>query len=453
MLHLQGRKITYKLMSKNNTNDSMERLLQKGFRKFSFILLATLFAVQVSFAQDIPTDEATVKKGGEMFKEMCSVCHKVDSKKIGPALHKVYERNNLAWIIKFVQNSQKVIQGGDPYAVKLFAENNNTVMSTFDYLTPEEITSIVAYIKHETENPTVAVTEQVADGETTEAVAEDTGVPSSYMTAILVGLAIVLALILGILFLMVSMFNRFLKTKDGLTGDEKSFIEDRFSLSKLLKSPGFMGIIIFLFTAFAFKTTIDGLYNIGIQKGYQPTQPIAYSHKLHAGDLGIDCNYCHTGVRKTKNANIPSLNICMNCHSEIKNRKGKDGISPEIKKIYDALGGYDPATKQYGDGPKKPVEWVRIHNLPDLVYFNHKQHVKVGGIECQTCHGEIQEMEVVKQEKKLTMGWCIDCHRKTDVNTQGNAYYDEMVKAHEKDHKDKMKVEDIGGLECSKCHY
>ena len=453
MLHLQGRKITYKQMSKNNTNDSMERLLQKRFGKFFLILFAMLFSVQISTAQDIPSDEATIKQGGDLFQEMCSVCHKVDSKKIGPALHNVYERRDLPWIIKFVKNSQKVIKSGDPYAVKLFADNKNTVMSTFDYLTPEEITSIVAYIKHETENPTVAVAAQPAAGGENVAVAEESGVPAYYLTAILVGLAIVLILILGILLLMVSMFNKFLKAKEGLTAEDKSYIEDRFSLLKLLKSPGFMGIIVFLFTAFAFKSTIDGLYNIGIQKGYQPTQPIAYSHKLHAGDLGIDCNYCHTGVRKAKNANIPSLNICMNCHSDVKNLQGKEGISPEIQKIYDALGGYDPVSKEYGDGPKKPVEWVRIHNLPDLVYFNHKQHVKVGGLECQTCHGEIQEMEVVKQEKKLTMGWCIDCHRKTDVNTKGNAYYDDMVKFHEKNHKDKMKVEDIGGLECSKCHY
>ena len=452
MLHLQGRKITYKQMSKNNTNDSMERLLQKRFGKFSLILFAMLFSVQVTFAQDIPTDEATIKQGGEMFKEMCVVCHNVDSKKIGPALQKVYDRKDLPWIIKFVQNSQKVIQSGDAYAVKLYSEYNNTAMSTFDYLSDEEVTSIVAYIKHETENPTVAAAAEVAEGEIAE-VTENAGVPSSYMTAILVGLAIVLALILGILFLMVSMFNKFLKTKEGLTGDEKSFIDDRFSLLKLLKSPGFLGIIIFLFTAFAFKSTIDGLYNIGIQQGYQPTQPIAYSHKLHAGDLEIDCNYCHTGVTKAKNANIPSLNICMNCHSDVKNLQGKDGVSPEIQKIYTALGGYDPVTKEYGDGPKKPIEWTRVHNLPDLVYFNHKQHVKVGGLECQTCHGPIEEMEVVKQEENLTMGWCIDCHRKTDVNTQGNAYYDDMVKFHEKDHKDKMKVEDIGGLECSKCHY
>src|SRR4029079_1665939 len=102
----------------------------------------------------------------------------------------------------------------------------------------------------------------------------------------------------------------------------------------------------------------------------------------------------------------------------------------------------------------KPIEWVRIHNLPDLAYFNHSQHVNVAGVECQTCHGPIQEMEVVRQYSLLTMGWCIDCHRKTNVSNEGNAYYDKLMQVHEAQKgKGSMKVEDIGGLECSKCHY
>jgi len=199
--------------------------------------------------------------------------------------------------------------------------------------------------------------------------------------------------------------------------------------------------------AISFKTVIDGLYSIGVQQNYQPKQPIAFSHKLHAGAYEINCKYCHTGAMKGKQANIPSPNICMNCHSQIKQE------SPEIQKIYAAIG-YDVKTASY-TGKQKPIEWVRIHNLPDLAYFNHSQHVNVGGIECQTCHGPIEEMEVVKQYSLLTMGWCIDCHRKTNVNNEGNAYYDKLVQVHEasKGKGNKMKVEDIGGLECSKCHY
>ena len=125
----------------------------------------------------------------------------------------------------------------------------------------------------------------------------------------------------------------------------------------------------------------------------------------------------------------------MNCHSSIKTE------SDEIQKIYAAVEN------------NEPIQWVRIHNLPDLAYFNHQQHVSVGNIECQTCHGPIEEMDVVYQYAPLTMGWCINCHRDTDVSAKGNAYYDNLVELHEAKSKEPMKVEDIGGLECAKCHY
>jgi hypothetical protein len=125
----------------------------------------------------------------------------------------------------------------------------------------------------------------------------------------------------------------------------------------------------------------------------------------------------------------------MNCHGVIKKE------SPEIQKIYTAI------------EQNRPIEWIRVHNLPDLAYFNHAQHVNVGNVQCQTCHGDIEKMEVVEQRSSLTMGWCIDCHRKTEVNTKDNAYYDKLVALHSKESKEPLKVANIGGLECSKCHY
>ena len=177
------------------------------------------------------------------------------------------------------------------------------------------------------------------------------------------------------------------------------------------------------------------MYTIGIQQNYHPTQPIAFSHKIHAGQYEIDCNYCHTGVNISKSANIPAVNICMNCHGVINTDK------PEIQKILTA---YEE---------NRPIEWVRVHNLPDLAYFNHSQHVAVGGIECNTCHGPIEEMDVVYQYSELTMGWCINCHRESEINSKGNDYYDKLVELHKSSSKEPLKVEDIGGLECSKCHY
>jgi len=181
--------------------------------------------------------------------------------------------------------------------------------------------------------------------------------------------------------------------------------------------------------------SIDKVMGVGIQQGYSPRQPIAFSHKLHAGDHQINCNYCHTSVYKGASANIPSANICMNCHSQIKKE------STEIQKIYRAI------------EKNRPIEWVRVHNLPDLAYFNHSQHTKVGGVECQTCHGPIETMEGVAQYSPLTMGWCIDCHRNTPLNTEGNAYYDNLVKLHEKQSSGSFIVASNGGTECSKCHY
>jgi len=204
---------------------------------------------------------------------------------------------------------------------------------------------------------------------------------------------------------------------------------------KLTANSAFKTGAALLVTLLIGKATIDSAYGIGIHQGYAPEQPIQFSHKLHAGQYEINCNYCHTGVYKGKGANIPSANICMNCHNAIKRE------SPEIQKIYRSL------------EKDEPIQWVRVHNLPDLAYFNHSQHTNVGGLECTNCHGEIAKMEVVQQRSSLTMGWCIDCHRKTNVNAKGNAYYDKLVALHDSDHKEPMKVKDIGGLECSKCHY
>jgi hypothetical protein len=194
-----------------------------------------------------------------------------------------------------------------------------------------------------------------------------------------------------------------------------------------------------------------GLKSIGVFDGYAPEQPIKFSHKIHAGDNGVDCVYCHHSSEKSKTAGIPSVNVCMNCHKAIS--EGKRWGEEEISKIYEAAG-YNPETAEY-DKPEKPVKWIKIHNLPDFVYFNHSQHVVVGKQKCQTCHGEVQEFDYpMHQEKELTMGWCIDCHRKTGVDAS-NPYYEKMhAEFKEKNEEGKsFTVEAIGGLECAKCHY
>ncbi len=401
-----------------------------------------------SFSQEISKDAAVISAGEALFNGNCKACHRVKQKLVGPALAGVEGRApSIDWIKAWIRNPAKVIASGDAYAVKLYADFNKAQMTAFTSYTDDQIMSILAYVKAEAEKPDAApVTATTAGG----GADGGSGVSSTYMNVILVGMVVILILLVVILSLIVSALKKYLDQKE-LSEEDRDIVNSPYTLGSIVKSSGFIFLIAFLVASIGFKTVIDGLYSIGVQQNYQPKQPIAFSHKIHAGQYEIDCKYCHTGVMKGKQANIPSPNICMNCHSQI--QQGTNTGTGEISKIYAAVG-YDPTTASY-TGKTKPIEWVRIHNLPDLAYFNHSQHVNVGGIECQTCHGPVQEMEVVKQYSLLTMGWCIDCHRKTDVNNKGNAYYDKLNELHTtaKGKNSKMKVEDIGGLECSKCHY
>lgn len=411
---------------------------------FSFIIFSfTSTSAQEAADDGYPTDEAIVLAGEKLYKNNCTQCHAINEVVIGPALKNVQERRPKEWLLAWIKNSQKVIQSGDEYAVALYEEYNKTVMTAYPF-SDDEITSILSYIKVESNKaPVEAVVATTEAGSATAGASS--GVSEEYLTAILIILVIVLILILVTLVLVVSVLTKYLKGTKDLGEEDQELVTQRFDVLGFLKSDSFIGLVVFVFVAVLLKTAIDGAFTVGVQQGYQPTQPIAFSHKIHAGQYEIDCQYCHTGVRKSKSANIPSPNICMNCHTSIKTE------SPEIQKIYTAID-YDPSTGEYGSNTQ-PIEWVRVHNLPDLAYFNHSQHVEVGGQDCQTCHGPIEEMDVVYQYSTLTMGWCINCHRETDLNTKGNDYYTKLVELHGKTSKEPMKVEDNGGLECAKCHY
>jgi hypothetical protein len=181
---------------------------------------------------------------------------------------------------------------------------------------------------------------------------------------------------------------------------------------------------------------------LGRQENYAPDQPVKFSHKVHAGDNKIDCKYCHTTVEHGKSAGIPATNLCMNCHIII--REGTNSGKFEIAKVVDAV--------EKG----KPIEWIRIHNLPEHVFFSHAVHVGSGKIDCAQCHGPVQEMNIMKQHSDLSMGWCINCHRETQVNFVENPYYEHNIKLHE-DLKagviDSVTAENIGANDCMRCHY
>jgi len=391
------------------------------------------FSSLTSFSQEIPTDEASISAGKQLFDTNCRTCHRVQERLIGPPLAGVYDRApSLQWIVDFVHNSSAVIASGDPYAVNLFNEYNRVAMTPFTSLSSDDVMNILAYVKTEAEKPQDAGPDGAGPGG--QQAGAQGGAAPQYLNLILIGMIIILVLLVVILLFLLSAVKRFLEQRE-LTEEEREVVHSPITLGTITRSRGFIFAVTFIVGALAFKAVVNALYSVGIQQGYAPKQPIAFSHKVHAGDYEIDCEYCHTGVTKGKNATIPSVNICMNCHNQIKS--GTLTGEGEIAKIIRAY------------NENKPIEWVRIHNLPDLAYFNHSQHVVVGGIECETCHGPIKEMEVVRQHSLLTMGWCIDCHRTTNVNARGNAYYDKLLELHD----GSMTVEDIGGLECSKCHY
>ncbi|GAB3235912.1 c-type cytochrome [Hymenobacter seoulensis] len=386
-------------------------------------------------------DAAAIAAGDALFKGNCAQCHAVNDVIVGPALAGITKRRPMSWIIPWIKNSSKMVAAGDEYAVKIYNQYQKQQMPSFQ-LSDQEITSIVAWVTSQEGNASPANGNAAgtgikpADGSETPGVAGAEAGDGKYMNVLLIVLVVVLIVLVVTLVIIANIMKDVLRGRKDLDGRDREVLEQRFDFSKIYKSTAVRAIVGVVFVLAVLYETIQGAMGVGLTQGYQPTQPIAFSHKLHAGEHQINCAYCHTSVYKSKSANIPSANICMNCHSQIKTE------SPEIKKIYRAI------------ERKQPIQWVRIHNLPDLSYFNHSQHTQVGGLECQTCHGPIQNMEVVYQYSPLTMGWCINCHRETPLNTKGNAYYDNLVKLHDKDNNAApFTVSSNGGTECSKCHY
>ncbi len=211
------------------------------------------------------------------------------------------------------------------------------------------------------------------------------------------------------------------------------------------------GLVALLALGYIGKITYVEARALGRQQGYAPVQPIWFSHKVHVTQNGIDCEYCHVDARTSRHAGVPSLNVCMNCHSQVK--EGTISGKKEIAKIYEHLG-INPKTGQK-DKPGKPIQWIKVHNLPDHVYFNHAQHVQAGKVACQECHGPVEKMNRVVEFKELAMGdFCLDCHRKRGIDTS-NPYYKhyDFKKLMDKEGIDKITVDKIGGADCSSCHY
>lgn len=411
----------------------------------SLILFTTLsfIGVYTSHAQ-------TAAEGATLFKQKCTSCHALDKKVVGPALKGVSERHKEAWLLKWINNAPSMIASGDKEATALASEYKPMVMTAFPELTPDNVKGILAYIKAEETKPATTVGDPVSNAETGDASKSNDGV-SNWEIGGVIAIAIIALLVIFVLNRVIKSLERVALQKQGVVVEEA--VASGPVYKKLLKNKKFIFFMVLILIIFLGSAGWKGMWETGVHQGYQPVQPIKFSHQLHAGINKIDCQYCHTGAYKSKNASIPSLNVCMNCHNYVQATEKYNGeISPEIQKIYKALD-YNPDTKVYGPN-KKPVEWIRIHNLQDFAYFNHSQHVKVAGIQCQKCHGPIQTMSEVYQYSPLTMKWCINCHKETEVNHKGNAYYDRLISVHEKYKKgEKMTAAVMGGLECGKCHY
>ncbi|ARV16039.1 cytochrome c3 family protein [Polaribacter sp. SA4-12] len=426
-------------------HNRLTTLLLKSFT----VLLFFAFSLS-SFSQDI--DEARQKEGKKIYKSLCAACHKLDKKLIGPALGGVEERRENDWLKAWIKNNAELRASGDSDANAIFDEYKGASMTAFPQLSDKNIDDILYYTtvgeikKKEVVSDTVVKASSDAPG----------------------WLIYVLAAAIIVAFLMIaSLLKQVNELKGNVAPGESSNLKtDLHELWVGLKQNTFLKVLSTIFLVLIGIYIFFGtLFKVGVDEGYQPIQPIAFSHKIHAGDNKIDCQYCHSSAKHSKTSGIPSVNVCMNCHkniSEVADNTvveledgivlGKEELDLEIAKVYKAAG-WDADNLEY-TGKTQPIKWVRVHNLPDFVYFNHSQHVTVAGLKCQKCHGPVEGMDELYQHSPLTMGWCIDCHKQTKVDLKGNDYY---KKIHEdlakKFNVDQVTISQLGGKECGKCHY
>ncbi len=410
------------------------------FSRLTLSSLAFLFFFTINLSA-----QGDAKNGKKLFNSNCAACHKLDKDLVGPKLRDITEKRTNEWLKAWIKDNA-AFQKVDADA-KEAAEWSPTAMTAFPQFSDQDIDDILEYTKP-------VVVEEGAGGSGAVSMVPVQQEKDNTLLYILGAIVLVMLLML---------FNLY-RTVNELRGDapkRQSFSEQANDVWEAFKANKFLHFLMVIFFLLATAYFVFGwLSQVGVDQGYQPIQPIEFSHKIHAGDNKIDCQYCHSAAKHSKTSGIPSANVCMNCHMNISEvaddtkigNHGKDILDKEIQKLYDAVG-WDADKLQY-TGETKPIEWVRVHNLPDFAYFNHSQHVTVAGLKCQKCHGPVEEMDEVYQYAPLTMDWCITCHRETEVDLTENGYY---KKIHEQLAKkygvEKVTEAQMGGLECGKCHY
>lgn len=427
----------------------------KSFTGLLHFTLAVVLSCSATLSKG-QADKALYDQGQKLFKANCASCHKPDKDMTGPALKGAKARwEGKGDIYAWVKNSTAVIATGNSYAKELFEKWNKSVM-TPNAVSNEEIDAILYYVDNYTP-PAAAVATTAAPAAQAEG-----GSTSWQWLLIVVLLLLVVVLSLGSVKHQLSNAQR---EAQGLAPEP-----DRNTWESIKhwagNNKGWASVVGLLLVVWLVLQAWDWAFNIGVYGGdavphYKPEQPIKFNHTVHAGKLAINCQYCHSSAEKSKHAGIPSANVCMNCHKAI--QEGPITGKAEIAKIYEAAG-WDPATNKF-TGVEKPIKWIKVHNMPDHVAFNHATHVSIGKIECQKCHGPVDtQMDVAEQWSPLTMGWCIQCHNETEVQMANNGYYDEIHRRLKETpmgnrelqkylEDEKITVKELGGWECAKCHY
>ena len=402
-------------------------------------MLAFVLSGFSAVAQD---EEGNAEAGKAIYEGVCKTCHALSDKRgTGPGFYGVHDRwdNEIADMVYMIRNGAKAyidegrsradyIQGlVDDYGSYMPAQN----------VSDQEAKDALAYIKANQVSG-----DDVGGGGGGGEAAAATSAVSVEADTIYTGLTVLIALLAVSIIALIIIIAVIVGTLRSREKGEEYDIKKGLRMMKGVLSNGYvLGAAILFAVLIGFSGLYDFARGIGLHEGYQPVQPVAFDHSLHAGKYEIDCQYCHIGVEKQKSATVPATNICTNCHHK------QGGILEGAKYGEKEIGKIIASAEN-----NKPIEWVRIHNLPDLVYFNHSQHVKVGGLECQECHGPIEEMEEVYQYSLLSMGWCLNCHREREVDLTKSDYYKFHHGAY-LGNEEKVKVSDLGGLDCASCHY
>lgn len=458
-------------------------------RGLASIMAAAMLSAPTAMTAGI-WDEGNIENGQALFNANCASCHKVTNEVLAaPGLAGIADRwgSSDEILVQWIQNPQAAAATGDPYVKSLVDRYVGTYgWMTAQAVSADDVKDIMAYVQNPPD--VVATADTGTDCPTIyDALEEEQGANGT-----------IWFLILLTLFLIIALSAATVRRSLERAAQEVAEDDDAPYVVRLRAwawdNIAFVSILGLFVVAYLVVIGYQGLMGVGVYQGYTPDQPVKFIHSVHVCENEVDCQYCHHSAYESKHAGIPSTNVCMNCHKAVK--KGSRYGEVEIGKIYAAIG-FDAESGTYLDGegqngyqsPQddfqgKPLKWNKVHNLPDHVFFSHQQHVVVGGLECQNCHGDVGKFTVGRiapveeinglvddfpglielSKPTLTMGWCIECHNKAEISFASSGYYEDIherlkddLRGNEELRKyledEKTTVKELGGWECAKCHY